>query len=210
MNTRPSVSFDSREASCCVQHQRLNQRRSLPCSQPHGRKRRLALCCCQSSTSDSFVTGCRSRKPNVRWRFTEVIRSPQMDPVLVCVCGGGFVLIDGIAARPTQSAGELDLAKFNKRKFLSVIDVDTGRFELRIRRRFCALRITIVEECLQLPAGNRKTSIKGFRAQREDNGFQEREQAGARSPVLPVLVWPCVITALCSCGSLWNDTSTTT
>jgi len=40
-----------------------------------------------------------------------------------------------------------------------------------------------------LQAGNRMTSIIGFNAQREDNGFQEREQAGARSRVQPVLVF---------------------
>jgi len=53
-------------------------------------------------------------------------RYGQMASVLVNVCGGGFVLIDGIATLPTQSAGKLPLVKFNKRKFLSVIDVDTG------------------------------------------------------------------------------------
>ncbi len=81
------------------------------------------------------------------------------------------------------------------------------RFEYRLWKNVCSCpRATGT----WLQAGNRETSIIGFSAQREDNGFQEREQAGARSPVLPVLVFPCVITALCSRGSLWNDTSTAT
>ena len=60
-------------------------------------------------------------------------------------------------------------------------------------RKSCVLRITVVEKCLRLPAGNRKTTVVGFMAQREDNGFQKREQAGARSPILPVLIFRWII-----------------
>ena len=53
-------------------------------------------------------------------------RCGEMAPVVPCVFGERFVRIVGIATRPNQSAGELALAKFNKRRFLSVIEVDTS------------------------------------------------------------------------------------
>ena len=75
-------------------------------------------------------------------------------------------------------------------------------------RKSCVLRITVVEKCLRLPAGNCKTTVVGFMAQREDNGFQKREQAGARSPILPVLIFRWIIAVFCSRACRWKDSST--
>ena len=61
---------------------------------PPGRKRPIEPCCCRSSTNDSVVTDSQSRKLNAAL-VDSLKRYGQMAPVVVCVCDGEFLLIDG-------------------------------------------------------------------------------------------------------------------